>query len=334
MKSLRVLIFHPVILPPRDYGGTERVVLWLAKALRDLGHTVGVVCLEGSQLPEGIIFESVNESQKNEIHYFRSKSNDWFKEHYDLIHFMAPPSPSFFEAFSFPTLTTIHGNGKEGENFPKNTVFLSENHAKRHGRKSFVYNGMDLSEVHFKTDKLNSVLFLSKTSWSVKNLKGAMKIIQKAKSHLMIAGGNRPYLLKLKALLFPKYFKWMGPVNGNKKTKVLSDALGLIFPILWDEPFGLVMIEALASGTPVFGPKRGSLPEIINEHCGFLYPVDSTIQEQVQYFKTYFENLSPSEIKKRAENARARVLELFTHHQMAKNYLKIYEKVLSGEKIE
>ena len=77
---------------------------------------------------------------------------------------------------------TVHGNGKPGERFPLNTAFLSADHASRHGAGVFVYNGIDPDECRFSDgqDKTDWYLFLSKTSWSVKNVSGAMRLVSKA----------------------------------------------------------------------------------------------------------------------------------------------------------
>src|SRR5690606_19588663 len=180
----------------------------------------------------------------------------------DVVHFHAPPELEFFERSSVPSLTTIHGNGKPGEVFPENSVFLSRDHAARHGRGTFVHNGADPAEFRFEPEnRKNSLLFLSKTTWKVKNLAGAMAIAEAAMEPLTIAGGSGPWSLRLRACWRGQ--AWAGSVAGEKKARLLSEASALLFPVRWPEPFGLVMIEAMLSGTPVVGSALGSVSEVL-----------------------------------------------------------------------
>ena len=316
---MRVLLFHPVELPARDYGGTERVVIWLARALRELGHTVSVVCRAGSRLPDGIEAVPVDGELRGADAFFKSIGN--FRKRWDVVHFMAPPGAEYSRNFAYPSITTVHGNGKVGEVFPANTIFVSADHARRHGRTAFVHNGIDPAEYRFSERKRERYLFLSKTSWPVKNLAGALDLADAAKFRLAIAGGNRPYGLRVRA-----YFRghaWEGPVGGERKAALLADARGLVFPVRWDEPFGLVVTEALVSGTPVFAPARGSLTELIPETVGVLYPPKATVREQAELFREL--------AAKRPRDCEEWVRSRFTHLHMGRNYVKYYEKVLRGE---
>ena len=184
---MKVVLHHPVRLPPKDYGGVERVVLWLARGLLESGVQVSIVAEAGSVLPRGA--ELIPAEDGSGAPWFERMGRS-----VDLVHFMAPPGERDWDAFEGPKLLTVHGNGKSGEKFPQNTVFLSEDHARRHGGSVFVYNGLDPSEYRFLPSRAKSdwFLFLSKTSWSVKNLGGAMRMASKADVSLKIAGGGRP----------------------------------------------------------------------------------------------------------------------------------------------
>jgi glycosyltransferase involved in cell wall biosynthesis len=293
-------------------------VLWLAKALRDLKHDVSVVCLSGSRLPDGVRAIEVSPGETSPSQFFSSPEFRRLPA-VDIVHFMAPPGNEFLNSFAYPHLVTVHGNGKIGEVFPRNTCFLSENHATRHNRKTFVYNGIDPDEYEYSEAKRDQFLFLSKTSWRVKNLKGAMDIADRAGVHLKITGGNRPISLRMRS--FFSRHDWVGPVSGEQKAELLRDSRGLIFPVLWDEPFGLVTVEALVSGTPVFGPNRGSLTELIPSSVGVLYSPTASLSEQVEAFQSMNE--------KRSRDCQEWVRSRFTHLHMAKSYVKIYESILN-----
>lgn len=315
---MKIVLFHPVRLPPRDYGGVERVVLWLAEGLRDHGHDVSVAALEGSELPPGVQLLPISpEDPSDQSFLSRIPAGT------DVVHFQAPPAAETWEKLPCAGLLTVHGNGKPGERFPKNTVFLTADHARRHGRRSFVWNGINPDEYRFGGARGGEArpLFLSKTSWRVKNLRGAMQLTEKAGERLTVAGGHRPLGLRLRALW--KHHDWRGPVAGERKAELLARASCLVFPVQWPEPFGLVMIEALVSGTPVIASAMGSVPEVLTPECGRAIALDAEAEwiEAIRSARTRFD----------PEACRQRVLQNFTHRHMAENYLRMYQLAAQGE---
>ncbi len=315
---MRVVLFHPTLLPPRDYGGVERVVLWLAKGLLERSHEVWVAALPGSRLPEG--------ARLLEIQPGASSAFDLLKvlpPGVDVVHFMAPPEAGALERLPCAGLLTVHGNGKPGEAFPLNTVFLSADHARRHGGQVFVHNGIDPDEYLFQPDQKDpSFLFLSKTSWRVKNVAGAIRLCRQARVPLKVAGGNRPLGERLRVALTPG-MKWIGPVAGRRKAEVLAQAKALVFPILWPEPFGLVVAEALMSGTPVIASCRGSVPELVASDVGVV--VDSD--------EDWLRWLATDRLPWMPERCRQYALEKFHYRVMAKSYEDLYLRVRDGKMI-
>lgn len=315
---MKVVLHHPTLLPPKDYGGVERVVLWLAKGLQELGHEVWVAAYPGSRLPEGVQLLAV-ERELSAPEQLKGR----LPKGTDLVHFMAPPSQEVMDDFDVPTVATVHGNGQVGQIFPKNSIFLSQNHAERHSASAFVYNGIDPAEYHFSPKKEDHFLFLSKTSWSVKNLSGAMRIARQAGIPLYIAGGKRPLLLRAQAAFNPA-MRWVGPVAGNYKAEHLAQARGLLFPILWPEPFGLVVAEALMSGTPVVAYRKGSLPELVSPEVGALVSPETR----------YDDAIWASELQRvgrlSAEKCREWAIQKFHYKKMAEAYEAQYRKVSSG----
>lgn len=325
---MKVLLYYPALIPPRDYGGTERAAWWLAEGLRDRGHTVALGALEGSRPPEGVELWPIPGGTRDP-EFLLSHRPDGF----DLVHLFTPPRKELWDRFDFPWLLRLAGNGKPGEEFPPNTVFLSQDHARRHGRTAYVHNGLDPSEFEFNPrprGEAPAALFLSRTHWSAKNLKGAMALCRKARLPLTIAGGNRPLHLRLLALLAGQ--SWAGPVAGAPKARLLADAKVLVFPILWSEPFGIVMLESLVSGTPVVASALGSIPEVLTPEVGRVLPIPKDPQAIERWVETLVE-IREGRTKWDPAACRARVEAHFTHHKMAENWEGVYRRLLSTGRV-
>ncbi len=312
---MKLVIFHPVVLPVLHYGGTERVVMWLAQSLHKMGHKVAVFAAPGSRMPKEI--ECITD--RSEL--LRRASE------FDVLHGFSRPDDEIFMAFQGRVLITVEGNGQLGELFHRNTVFVSRNHALRHGGSVFVYNGLDIEELKLSIQpRPDRFLFLSKTSWSVKNLKGAIRLLSKYRQNFWIAGGDRPYWIKiytwLKKLMGADW-RWVGSVDQKEKAKFLVNGKAMIFPILWNEPFGIVITEALACGTPVLAHPHGSVAELLEFAPQCLMKNEHDWKEALTGIRKL---PTPQE-------CRAWVEAHFTQEKMAENYLKLYEKVKMGHSL-
>ncbi len=294
---MKIALVYNAKLPAKLYGGTERVVWWLAKGLKEAGHSVALVCQTGSRCD----FADVVTSRKA----------DKLPQNYDVYHHF----DSLKDEPSYPYVITIGGNAQPNESFLKNCVFVSENHADRHNAECFVHNGVDPAEYIFRAKKDPYITYLAKTSWRVKNVKGAIEIASLAQTPIKIMGGRR--------FGWPQRdISWMGMLGGKKKAEVLSHAKALLFPVVWDEPFGLAVVESLMSGTPVLATPFGSLPELVPAHVGFLcrtYPEFISALGQVDSLD--------------AEACRDWAVTHFHYQKMTENYLALYEKVLKGESL-
>lgn len=287
--------------PVAGYGGTERVCYWLAKAQAELGHEVTVLCLPGSTLP-----------------FARTIPLPEKLEHLDPL---LPPGTDIVQLYGTPDyridtpyLVNIGGNGQAGETFPANTVFVSRNHAERHGWTEFVHNGIDPAEYPLGGPRDGYALFLAKAAWRVKNLKGSIRIARAAGVPLHVAGGR--------AACWHRHVVSHGEVGGAEKLSLLRRASVMLFPVIWEEPFGLAPVEALACGTPVVCTPRGALPEIITPGCGVIADSFDGLVAGVRDAP----RIPP-------EACRARVLEAFTHRHMAEKYLFYYQKILRDGKL-
>ena len=243
---------------------------------------------------------------------------------FDVLHGFSRFEEAIENAAKGRILVTVQGNGQLGEKFHRNTVFVSRNHAERHGATQFVYNGLDPDELSFRDGpRPDRFLFLSKTSWRVKNLKGAVRYANRFRQNLWIAGGSSPYSLRaitqMKKVL-GKDWSWVGSVDQKQKAKFLTEGKAMLFPLLWNEPFGIVMTESLVSGTPVLAHPYGSVPEVLE------FAPECLMRSEDDWRRAMTGEIKlPS-----AKDCRDWVLSKFDQVAMAKRYLELYEQVAGG----
>lgn len=307
---MNILIFHNSILPVSKYGGTERIVYWLGKQFVQMGHRVTFLAQEGSKSDfANIIVYNPELSIDSQV-----------PDDIDLVHLDHKPHHPLRK----PYIVMIQGNEDHGVNLDLNTIFVSQNHAKRYNSKAYVHNGLDLSDYGQPTfsQKRTHLHFLAKASWRIKNVKGAIDLARKTHNKLAVLGGTR---LNIKmGFRFTPYpsIKFYGMVGGEEKNQLLNNSKGLLFPVLWHEPFGIALIESLYMGCPVFGTPYGSLPELITPEVGFLSNKKSELIVQINDIQQ-FSNKKCSEY----------VADNFTIRHTAEAYLKYYEIVLNGKTI-
>ncbi len=291
------------------YGGIERVVWGLGKGLSQLGHNVCYLTDPGSKCSHATI-----------VPYNSSLPiNDQIPEECDVVHFHFTPR----EDISKPSIVTVHVN-KAPAQFHINSVFVSKDHASRFSSDVFVHNGLDWSEYSTPDleNKRTHFHFLGNAAWRKKNVKGAIKIARKAGEKLVVVGGTRlNFKMGFRFTVSPQV-TFKGMIGGEEKDKVLNTSKGLIFPVLWPEPFGLAIIESLYFGCPVFGTGFGALPELISNEVGF---VSNSMNELVRAVK----EAAGYDGKICHEYAS----ECFSAKKMAADYVNLYFRVLNGEKL-
>jgi glycosyltransferase involved in cell wall biosynthesis len=288
-------------LPVKGYGGPQRVVVALVRGLVELGHRVTVIATPGSKLPTAPVLEvAPRDHAGNKVAGFVPRDADIAHAHYPISTW----------PLQLPLVQTLHANSKPGTPLPPNTVFLSRDHAARHGGTTFVHNGLVPNEFTFRRRKEAWSLFLGRLH-SAKGYQWAIEAAKRTGRRLILAGGWRPS--------FSNEIKYVGEVDDRQKAALLARARCLWTPALWDEPFGLASIEALFSGTPVLGTRRGALPEIITPEVGAL---GDTLEELVE---------ASEQIHTRdPECCRARAERLFSHTAMARRYVDVYASLLSS----
>lgn len=296
---MKIALFFPCKLPVAKYGGTERVVVWLAQGLSELGHTVTVIAGRGTELPDVSITEI--DTAAGNRHDF--DVTPFIPEDADIVHFFVP----IHRPPAVPHLWTMQGNGRPGFDPGDKCVFVSRDHARRHGSEIFVHNGINLEEYSYSATKGEDLLYLGRLD-NVKGWKTAVRVAKAARRKLVLAGGWRPSL--------NRNVEFVGKIGGPRKMKLLAASQAMLMPVEWPEPFGIVIPESLASGTPVIGRPLGSLPELLPEHVGGL----SLDEDQlVAWAKN--PHWSPTECRRHAEK-------FFGHLKMAERYLELYETLV------
>jgi hypothetical protein len=289
-------------LPVKGYGGPQRVVVALVRGLTELGHRVTLMAAPGSKLA----FATVVEVPPGQLRDGGARLAPYVPRNADIVHahvlLTAAVGPT-------PFLQTIHWNLKPGSALPPNPVFLSRDHATRHGGATFVHNGLVPSDFTLRRRKEAWDLFLGRLH-SAKGYHWAIEAAKRTGRRLIVAGGWRP--------TFSTVIKYVGEVDNGQKTALLARARCLWTPALWDEPFGLASVEALFSGTPVLGTRRGALPEIITPEVGAL---GDTLEELLAASEQ-IHTRDPGCCRERAER-------YFSHTAMASAYVRIYEALLS-----
>jgi glycosyltransferase involved in cell wall biosynthesis len=287
-------------LPVKGYGGTERIVVALVRGLAELGHRVTLIAQPGTRIPEATVQEVPTAQLRDpalDLGPLLPRDADVAHAHFPVRRLPSGP----------PFLQTVYGNLKPGETVPPRTVFLSKNHATRHGATAFVYAGLDPGEFLFQAAKHDYDFFIGRLH-SAKGYHWAIEGAKRTKRRLMLAGGWRPS--------FSPRIRFVGEVDGKKKIELLAGARCLWMPALWDEPFGLTTIEALFSGTPVLATKRGALPEVLTNEVGALC---DTLDEMVEASRTI--------ASRKPEACRAHAERHFTHRTMAEGYVRAYTQL-------
>lgn len=300
--NMNILLVCDQKIPALLYGGTERIVWWLGEELHKRGHKVSFLAGKGSYCHFADV--SIYDSKKT--------INEQVPENIDVVHVHFPVEEEIMK----PYIATLHGNSIANKEYDLNTVFISKNHAERHGSSEFVYNGLDFNE-YGPVDwnlKREHMLFLGKASRSKKNLKGCVKIAKALDEKLAIVGG--------KGLPFSKTKKYKGFLGGMAKSRVINQSKALLFPVIWHEPFGLAIVESLYFGAPVFGSTYGSLPELISAEVGITSNSYSELIEATRNHQNYSKKL-----------CHEYVCDQFSQKRMCDGYLQMYEKVLNGYNI-
>ena len=330
-------------VPPRLYGGTERIVSYLTEELVELGHDVTLFA-SGDSITRAALAPCcpralrLDPSVNDTIPHFmllidkvreRAEEFDIIHFHIDLFHF------PLFRSLATRTLTTLHGRQDLGDLKPFYSRFgamplvsISNDQRKPLPSANFVatiQHGLppDLHRPSF--EKGSYLAFLGRIS-PEKRPDRAIRIARAAGIPLKIAAKvdkvDEDYFRNaILPLIGGPGVEFIGEINEREKTKFLGEAIALLFPVDWPEPFGLVMIEAMACGTPVLAFRCGSVPEIVdNGVTGRIVDSEEEAIAALPAIRSY---------NRRA--VRQRFEERFTATRMAKGYVRTYRQLLSSD---
>lgn len=285
MKIL--LIADPIIpVPPKCYGGAERVVATYAEEFQRLGHHVELLAGPGSKL------------LGSRVHLHRAPSKRYLSRVYRKIRFQLQSMSTALScdvvynhgrfdylelllAMRKPLLNLFHNDiSQEQINFAEHRIrsasafhFISasqKSHAKVSVPSFIIPNPINARHYSAGDEPRDYLVFLGRLT-SNKGVDVAISVARRTGHRLVIAGNissepadKRFFYTKVQPFIDGDQIRWIGPVDDRMKRGLLSKASALLFPIRWDEPFGIVMIEALACGCPVIATRRASTPEVID----------------------------------------------------------------------
>ncbi len=330
-------------VPPRLYGGTERVVHWLTEELVALGHEVTLFASGDSQTsakldatwPKALRLDGAVRDP-NALHMVmlervRRKCDD---EEFDFLHFHLDYYPfSLFQRQPTPFLTTLHGRLDLPEHQPVFSTFsdipvISISNAQRRPVPQAnwvrtIHHGLPESLLMPQPARHDYLAVLGRIA-PEKGVDRAINIATRCGIPVKIAAkvdrADQDYYEQLISPLITgnPLVDYIGEISDAEKSDFLSGALGLLVPIDWPEPFGLVMIEAMACGTPVIAYNRGSVPEIVEDGLtGFVVEDEISAVAAVGRLG----QLSRHAIRQQFE---AR----FTARRMALDYLSAYRSLM------
>ena len=331
-------------VPPKLYGGTERVVSYLTEALVELGHEVTLFASGDSKTqaklepvwPRALRLDPAIRDRVAP-HMLLMELVRRRAEEFDVLHFhMDYYSFSLFNRQDTPFVTTMHGRLDLPEQQPVFDTFtsapvISISNAQRQPMPqakwlSTVYHGLPLSLYTPQPGEQKYLAFLGRIS-PEKRVDTAIRIAGHCGLPIRIAAkidsADREYFEReIKPLFDLPHVEYVGEIADNEKAAFLSGAHALLFPIDWPEPFGLVMIEAMACGTPVIAFNRGSVPEVVDEGVSG-YIVEDEISAVAAVNRLHL--LPRARVRQRFE-------ERFTSHHMARQYLDAYQNVIRAQK--
>lgn len=337
---MRIAQVSPLWLevPPQNYGGTEYVISLLTEELVNRGHEVTLFATADSKTsaklipiwPRGLFKDKANASAVQGLLLkellARQSEFDIIHDHTDTL---LLPLSSFLKP---PIVSTLHGIPQEEsiilrKKFPAiNYISISRNQKKSEPGTHIiatVHHGINVEDYDFNDHPQDYLLWISNIEPS-KGLAYAIQIAKMADEKLVIAGSvfsrNADYFEhRIQPLIDGKQIRFMGVADFQKKVELFKNAKAFLFPIFKrPEPFGLVIIESMACGTPVIAPPVGSLPElVVPEKTGFLI---DTPEDGVQAIKK-IKKISRTECRKHVERN-------FPLKKMVDRYEAIYRKVL------
>jgi len=343
-KQMRIALVAPLAeaVPPKLYGGTERVVSWLAEELVRQGHKVTLFASGGSETkanlvvcaPRSLRLAGIRDhlgSTLGMLREVRRRADD-----FDIIHFHLDLLPNaLFHDLAPKCLTTLHGRLDRPDILPLYKAYpemplVSISNAQRRPMPAnanwltTIFHGLASHVCPFDPEGGDYLAFLGRIS-PEKRPDRAIEIAKKAGVPLKIAAKVDDvdlvyFKAEIEPLLDHPLIEFLGEIDERQKRQFLGGARALLFPIDWPEPFGLVMIEAMSAGTPVIAWRNGSVPEVVTDRVGGIIvdSIDAAVAA-VQEVSTMSRSTVRAEFETR-----------FTAARMARDYVAAYRLLLAG----
>ena len=336
---MRIALVSPpfISVPPSDYGGTELVVGELARSLTNRGHETVVYATGDSDLgeieirsyfPTGQWPPDTDADATHAAWCLRDIARD--AEGFDVVHVHSVAAVGLSRLCPYPMVATLHHDRTDEltrlyrENPRVRRVAISSSQARKEcpGIAAIVHHGLDPARFPAMPDQ-GYLLHIGRYA-PEKGTHLAIEIAARAGVPLVLAGQSHEhdyYRERVQPLVQRHGVLEVGPVGGARKVLLMARARALLFPIQWDEPFGLVMIESLLCGVPVLALRRGSVPEVIEDGITGLIADDPIeLVAGARIAETFFDRERIREIARKRWNA----------DRMAEHYLQIYRE-MAGE---
>lgn len=331
-------------VPPSGYGGTEAVVAALTDQLVARGHEVTLIAAgpAGTRATTHVsTYEEppshlLGSSAMPEVVHAAAAARALDELDLDIVHDHSLAGPLLARGREIPTVATMHGPvaGDNGDYFARlgrSVDLVAISHAQRHQAPRLnwvgtVHNAIDLPTFPYRADKDRDLLWIGRFSPD----KGAHLAIDAARAagrRILLAGkckepAERAYFEDAVRPRLGPDAEYVGEADATRKRELFARAAALLFPIQWEEPFGMVMIEAMACGTPVIATRRGSVPEVVDDgRTGFV--VDDVAGMAAAIARV--DDLDPAV-------CRAHVATHFDLPVMAAGYERIYRMLVEGSR--
>ncbi|MFY7899350.1 MAG: glycosyltransferase family 4 protein [Chitinophagaceae bacterium] len=331
-----LIIADPHIpIPPKGYGGTERIVHLLCSELQKKSYRVDLIAAKGSKTYGGKLYEhnAPTANKWSRIYrkivfqfiLWRALRNNTIIINFGRVDYLwlaYLKSVKILASFANPLTESEIETVKKAKLAQIKLAGISKNHVKGFNGVNVLYNGISVDQY-----KLNTIVqhdaylaFLGRLTYN-KGVDTAIRVANITGLPLRIAGniskeeGGESFFREQVQPYLNDRIQWVGEINDEQKNEFLGNALATLFPIRWEEPFGIVMIESLACGTPVIANNIGSVPEIIeNEKNGFICNSESEMIAAIQKIQ---------KIDRKA--CRVVVEEKFSGESMVSAYLSLLE---------
>jgi glycosyltransferase involved in cell wall biosynthesis len=335
---MRIAMISPIAwrTPPRHYGPWEQITSLITEGLIREGLDVTLFATADSVTSAKLIsvvpigYEENRNADPKVMEYLHISNVFEMADQFDIIHNQFDFMPlCFSKLIRTPMITTIHGFSSPKilpiyKKYNKHVSYVSISYSDRNPDLDYignVYHGIDIKNFPFNSSPKDYLLFFGRMHPD-KGAHDAIKIAKASNLKLYLAGPiqDKNYFEDMVAPYLCEDIIYLGSVGSDKRGELLSNAICLLHPIYFDEPFGLSVVESLACGTPVLAYNRGSMREIVAGSVGILV---NSFEEAVEKLPSIY-NIKRIDCRKYVEDK-------FTSQRMVTDYIKIYKMMVNNK---